>query len=173
AAFQAPQPSVIAPPPSVETASTRPLGELNIGQSSVIAPAPQLPLAEQRAIPASQSAGLGAPQLVPPPPSLSASESSAESFGARGWVIALNLHPAVGAPPDPPAGNRRGAFAATPEGHAGASGAPGATGNGGNKASGSGSSRKGTGDLPAGLYVGSTAAKTSPVAGEPGTASTN
>jgi TonB family protein len=172
ATFQPPQPAVIAPPPNVYTASTRPLGELNIGQSSVIAPAPQLPLAEQRAIPASQSAGLGAPQLVPPPPSLSASESSAESFGARGWVIALNLHPAVGAPPDPPAGNRRGAFAATPEGHSGASGAPGApsantvagAGAGGKEIA-SGSARKETSDVPAGLYVGSTAAKPSSVAG--------
>jgi len=175
ATFQAPQPAVIAPPPSVESASTRPLGELNIGQSSVIAPAPQLPLAEQRAIPTSRSASLGAPQLVPPPPSLSASGSSADSFGARGRVIALNLHPAVGAPPNPPAGNRRGAFAATPEGHPGASGSPGASsgnttagaGTSGNtgKEIGSGSTRKGTSDAPAGLYVGSTAAKPSPVAG--------
>ncbi|MGA8341325.1 MAG: TonB family protein [Candidatus Sulfotelmatobacter sp.] len=175
AALQAPQPAVIAPPPSVETASARPLGELNIGPSSVIAPAPQLPLAEQRAIPGSRSAGVGAPQLVPPPPSLAASGSSAESFGARGRVIALNLHPAVGAPPNPPAGNRRGSFAATPEGHAGASGTPGS--NSGNTASGasnagnsgkeieSGSTRKGTSNVPTGLYVGSTAAKSSPVAG--------
>ena len=184
AAFQAPQPSVIAPPPSVETASTRPLGELNIGQSSVIAPAPQLPVAEQRAIPGSPSAGAGAPQLVPPPPSLSASGSAAESFGARGRVIALNLHPAIGAPPSPPAGNRRGAFAATPEGHPGASGSPGAVsggatagtgtiGKGDGKEIGSGSTRKGTSDLPAGLYVGSAAANTSPVAGDPGKASPN
>jgi TonB family protein len=173
AAFQTPQPAVIAPPPSVETASTRPLGELNIGRSSVIAPAPQLPLAEQRAIPGSQSPGLGAPQLVPPPPSLSASASSADSFGARGRVIALSLHPAVGAPPSAPSGNRRGTFAASPEGHSGASDLPGANsgntgaspgGNGG-KEIGSGSTRKGSTDGPAGLYVGSTAATPSPVAG--------
>jgi TonB family protein len=83
-------------------------------------------------------------------------------------VIALNLHPAVGAPPDPPAGNRRGAFAATPEGHAGASGAPGASGGG--KENESVTRRKGSGDAPSGLYVGNTAAKTSPVAGDPGKA---
>ncbi len=113
---------------------------------------------------------------------MSASGSSGESFGARGRVIALNLHPAVGAPPDPPPGNRRGAFAATPEGHPGASGSPGAVsggsaagtgGNGNSKENGSGSARKGTSDLPAGLYVGSAAAKTSPVAGDPGKASTS
>jgi TonB family protein len=168
------QNSVVAPPPSVEAASARPIGDLNIGQSSVIAPAPQLPVAEQRAAPGSRSSGVGgAPQVVPPPPSVSAAGSSGASFGAPGRVIALNLHPAVGAPPDPPAGNRRGAFAASPEGHPGASGSPGANGGGSSKENGSGSTRKGTGDLPAGLYVGNTAAKTSPVAGEPGTASTN
>jgi TonB family protein len=165
--FQAPQAAVVAPPPSVEVASTRPLGDLNIGRNSVIAPAPQLAVAEQRTVPGSRAygAGVGVPQIVAPPPSVSASGSSA-GVGAAGRVIALNLHPAVGAPPDPPAGNRRGAFAATPEGKAGASGSPGASGGG--KETGSGSSRKGSGDVPSGLYVGNTAPKTSPVAGEPG-----
>jgi TonB family protein len=170
------QNSVVAPPPSVETSAARPIGDLNIGSSSVIAPAPQLAVAEQRtaAISGSRSGmGGGAPQVVPPPPSVSTAGASGASFGEPGRVIALNLHPAVGAPPDAPAGNRRGAFAATPEGHAGASGSPGAKGGGSSKESGSGSSRKGTGDLPAGLYVGSTAEKTSPVAGEPGPASTS
>jgi TonB family protein len=173
AAFQTPQPALIAPPPNVESASTRPLGDLNIGPSSVIAPAPRLPVAEQRAVSSSRFTGMGVgtAQVVAPPPSVSAS-SSAES-GARGRVIALNLHPAVGAPPDPPVGNRRGTFAATPEGHVGASGSPGV--NSGNasgaasaangKESGAGSTRKGTTDVPAGLYVGSTPAKSSPVAG--------
>ena len=171
-AFQAPQPAVIAPPPSVDSA-TRPLGELNIGPSSVIAPAPRLPVSEQRAVAGSRSSGVGVgtPQVVAPPPSLSASGSSSDSFGAPGRIIALNLHPAVGAPPNPPSGNRRGSFAATPEGHAGATGSPGAnaasgTGSGGNgKETGSGSTRKGSTDLPAGLYVGNAAAKPSPVAG--------
>jgi TonB family protein len=173
--FDAPQPAVIAPPPGVDVASIRPLGELNIGHSSVIAPAPQLPVGEQRAVVggrASATAGVG-PQVVAPPPSLGGSGSA----GSPGRVIALNLHPAVGAPPDPPAGNRRGTFTATPEGHAGASGFPGSSkskGNDGHGRSGSkdndgGSGRTGTNDLPAGLYVGSVAppAKTSPVAGDP------
>lgn len=170
------QNSVVAPPPSVETSAARPIGDLNIGPSSVIAPAPQLALAEQRTAASSGSRpGIGgaAPQVVPPPPSVSTAGTSGTSFGEPGRVIALNLHPAVGAPPDPPAGNRRGAFAATPEGHAGASGSPDAKGGGSSKESGSGSSRKGSGDLPTGLYVGSTAAKTSPVAGEPGPPSTH
>lgn len=165
-AFQAPQSAVVAPPPSVDAATARPLGDLNIGRSSVIAPAPQLSVVEQRTMAGSRSYGgvVGAPQVVAPPPSVSASGSSS-GVGVRGRVIALNLHPAVGAPPDPPAGNRRGTFAATPEGHPGASGSPGANGSG--KKNGSGSGLK-TGDVPSGLYVGNTAAKTSPVAGEPG-----
>jgi TonB family protein len=170
ATFRTPQAAVIAPPPTVQTASARPPGDINIGPSSAIAPAPQLPLAEQRAIPGSPSASLGAPQLVPPPPSLSASSSS---FGARGRVIALSLHPAVGAPPSSPPGNRRGTFASTPEGRAGASGSPGANsgntiggaGSGGKRIA-SGSTPKGNSNAPAGLYVGSTAATTSPVAGD-------
>ncbi len=178
-AFHGPQPAVIAPPPSVE-ASARPLGELNIGPSAVIAPAPQLAVAEQRTVPGGGSHGIGAPQLVPPPPSLAAS-GAAESFGARGRVIALSLHPAVGAPPNPPAGNRRGAFAATPEGHAGASGSPGAhSGNGTGTASGATGKEIGSGngksssDVPSGLYVGKTAEKTSAVAGDkPSTNSVN
>ncbi len=170
-AFQGPQLAVIAPPPTVEAAA-RPLGELNVGPSSVIAPAPQLPLAEQRAVPGSGARAIGAPQLVPPPPSLGAAGVAAESFGARGRVIALSLHPAVGAPPNPPTGNRRGAFAATPEGHAGASGSPGAHAGNGTAASvgagkkiGSGNG-KSTSDVPSGLYVGSTTQKTSAVAGD-------
>ena len=173
-AFQAPEPSVIAPPPSVES-SARPLGQLEIGHSSVIAPAPQLAVSEQRAVPGGRSSALGSvSQVVPPPPSVSGSGSA----GSPGRVIALSLRPAVGAPPDPPAGNRRGTFSATPEGHAGATGSPGSSSNaaagsdghgvGSGKENGSGSNRKGANDLPAGLYVGSAgAAKTSPVAGPP------
>ena len=175
AGFQGPQPAIIAPPSNVDSA-TRVRGELNIGPSSVIAPAPRLPVAEQRAVAGSRlsRAGVGTSQVVAPPPSLSASGSSSRSFGAPGRIIALNLHPAVGAPPNPPPGNRRGSFAATPEGHAGATGSPGAADSGGSgKETGSGSTRKGS-DLPAGLYVGSTPAKTSPVAGnEPSTDSKN
>lgn len=183
-AFEGTQSTVIAPPPSVDTASTRTLGDLNIGRSTVINPAPQLPVGEQRAVAGGRSSTLGgmAPQLVPPPAPVGGSGSSGESFGERGRVIALSLHPAVGAPPDPPAGNRRGAIAATPEGHAGASGVPGSSsgeaaagtgGRGNSRGYGSGSNSKSGTDLPAGLYVGSAAAKTSAVAGDPAPAKTS
>jgi TonB family protein len=119
----------------------------------------------------------GNSQVIPPPPAAAASGSS----GGSNRVIALSLHPDVSAPPNPPAGNRRGTFAASPEGHAGASGTPGSSsatttatngsGNGSSKGNGNESNRKGSSDLPAGLYVGSAAQpKTSPVAGNPAAA---
>jgi TonB family protein len=151
--------SVVAPPPEVERSSVRTLGTLNIGHAAVIAPAPQLSVSEQRAMPGAAGA---APQVVPPPPTWAASGYSAA--GSR--VIALNLHPVVGAPPDPPAGNRRGSFAATPEGRRGASGSPGSSGNA--NSAGNGNKESGKSALPPGLYVGkSTNAKTSSVAGNP------
>jgi TonB family protein len=176
AAFEAPLPAVIEPPPNVEAAS-RPLGDINIAPSSVIAPAPQLSVWEQRAIPGGMSAqAVLAPQVVPPPPSLSRSGSPT----AGGRIIALNLHPSVAMPPDPPQGNRRGTFAATPEGHAGASGNPGLSaentaeadsggtdGHGGGTGAGVGSRSEKAG-LPSGLYVGRAGSSpTSPVAGDP------
>ncbi len=182
-AVQGLQPALIAPPPTVDSASTRPLRDLNIAPSAVIAPAPQLPVSAQRSLPGGRlaTAGGAAPQVVPPPPSLSASGSSGASAGSRGRVVALNLHPAVGAPPSPPAGNRRGSFAATPEGRPGSSGSPGSTSSGAGTGSalrgggkGNGSGATGKSDLPAGLYVGTTTAKTSGVAGDPAnTAATN
>jgi TonB family protein len=156
----APQAAVIAPPPAVEPGSTRRLGDLNIGHSSVIAPAPQLSLGEQRALPGRSSSALDrrSAQVVAPPPSLAASGHSRSGGG----LIALNLHPAVGAPPDPPAGNRRGNFAATPEGHRGASGAPGNASAGNGNANGSGSARNSSAALPSGLYVGKPADTVNP-----------
>ncbi|MGA8271074.1 MAG: TonB family protein [Candidatus Sulfotelmatobacter sp.] len=164
-----PQSSVIAPPPSLEAASHRRLGELNIGHSTVIAPAPQLSLDEQRTAPRrSVSAAGRSPQVIAPPPSVGASSGSR----ASGALIALSLRPAVGAPPEPAAGNRRGTFAATPAGHRGASGTPGtAAGNGSSNASGPAS--KTTSKLPSGLYVGKASSPASPVAGDPAPASSN
>lgn len=163
------QPALIAPPPTVEVASSR-TGHMNIGPSAVIAPAPQLPLAAQRSLAGGRlRSGQIGTHVVPPPPSVTNAASSGASFGPRGRIIALSLHPAVGAPLDPPSGNRRGTFAATTEGHAGASGSP---------ESGLHSSGKGPGgatssasDLPSGLYIGKAAEKASPTAsiskGEP------
>jgi TonB family protein len=158
---QGPQPAIIEPPPDLANSSVRTAGAMNIGHAAVIAPAPQLSVREQRAFSGTAAAGAAA-QVVPPPPAWAASGYS--TSGSR--RIALNLHPAVGAPPDSPAGNRRGSFAATPEGHRGASGSPGSSGNA--NGDGKGNQESGKSDLPAGLYVGkSTSAKTSSVAGDP------
>ena len=169
------QPALIAPPPSVEATSVRQLGDIDIGSSNVIAPAPQLPVAAQRTVPGGILTGASSPQVVPPPPSLAGTGSVTGSAGLHGRLIALNLHPAVTAPANPPAGNRRGTFAATPEGRTGASGSPGASGpsttasggTAGNHESGAESGRKVGNDLPAGLYVGKPAAKPDVVAGDP------
>jgi TonB family protein len=159
---QALQTAVIAPPPAVDANSTRRLGDLDIARSSVIAPAPQLALGEQRAIPGRSSFSKRSQDVIAPPPSLGTGRSHSGSS-----MIALNLQPAVGAPPNPPAGNRRGNFAATPEGHRGASGTPGGTTeNGKDNAVGSG---KKNSNLPSGLYVGKTSNATSPVAGDSAT----
>jgi TonB family protein len=159
------QTSAIAPPPDLRNSSVRTVGDMNIAHSAVIAPAPQLPVGEQRSIPgAAASARAGfATQVVPPPPGLASGYSAA---GAR--MIALNLRPAVGAPPAAPSGNRSGAFAATPEGHRGASGNPGASGNASSHGGSGAGTRDGGRDIPAGLYVGKVSnTPASPVAGNP------
>jgi TonB family protein len=138
--LQTPQQSVIAPPTTLDS-TTRHFGDINIAHTAVIAPAPQLAVAERRSYSAGATGKTSA--VVGPPPSVSG--------GRRpGSLVALSLQPAVGAPPVP-AGNRRGTFAATPEGRPGGAGTPvgssGGTGTGGNKtAQNSG--------LPAGIYVG-------------------
>lgn len=154
------QPALIAPPPSV-TSAARQLGQIDMAPSAVIAPAPQLPVAAQRTAPPGRLAGAGA-AVVPPPPSVGGASSAA---GSRGRMIALNVHPAVGAPPEIPDGNRRGAFAATPEGRAGGTASPGsevARNRVGNGSAAGDASKNG---LPSGLYVGKKAEPPSPAAG--------
>jgi TonB family protein len=169
------QPDLIAPPPAVDSASTRRIGEINIGPSSVIAPTPQLAVATQRTAPGGNLTGAISPQVVPPPPSVSGSTSGGVSAGSRGNLIALNLHPAVTGPADPPSGNRRGTFAATPEGHSGASGNPGSaaanTRAASTSAGSTSTSTTSAGSLPKGLYVGSPTPTTAAIAGNSANAS--
>ena len=159
----APRPAIIEPPPNVEATSARSMGEINVGRTQVIAPAPQLPLAEQRAISSRmQEAFDGAAGVVPPPPELEATEASA----GGGRLIALGIHPAaIPAPIETPAGNRRGTFAATPEGKPGAAGTPTVPASGMREGASAGEGNRGTGngapgtnalsDIPAGIFVGS------------------
>jgi TonB family protein len=151
-----PEAAIVEPPPEVTVAKGR-TGLLNIGPSQVVAPAPQLTLAEQHT---SGRGGKGLPgsaEPVGPPPSVSAGGGS----GSQGRLVALGIHPV--APTGPvavPAGSRSGTFAAGPNGKAGAAGTPDLRGsksasNGmGGTAAGNGSKGHGNGSLPAGLHVG-------------------
>ena len=177
-AVQGFQPSVIAPPPSVGAALVRRVGDINIGHTNVVAPAPQLPVAEQRAVSAqARSVLAGTPAaVVPPPPSVQGSGTS--NVGGR--IIALGIHPAdVKGPVAVPAGRRRGEFAATPEGRAGAAGTPsvaatrdsrgGGTDGGGKSREGSGGGSNSAKGVPSGIYVGAgpNSGANSAMAGDP------
>jgi len=125
---------------------------MNFGPSDVVAPAPQLTLTEQHSL-ATRGRGRlpgGGVQPVGPPPSV----ASAGGGSAGGRLIALGIHPvAPTGPVKVPEGNRRGTFAATPQGKPGASGTPDVTGT---KSEAKGAGGRGTrnGSLPAGLHVG-------------------
>jgi TonB family protein len=148
---------VIEPPPEVTRSlmrsTTGHVGVMNIGPSDVVAPAPQLTLAEQHSLAGRGRGRLagGGVQAVGPPPSLAA----AGGVNSSGRLIALGIHPVVPTGPVAvPAGNRRGTLAATPLGKPGASGAPDLAGT---KLDAKGSGSRGTrnnGALPAGLHVG-------------------
>jgi TonB family protein len=148
-----PETAVVEPPPELTQSRRGRVGPVNIGPSEAVAPAPQLTLAEQHSLSARGHGHLpgGSVQPVGPPPSVSAAGSS----NAGGRLIALGIHPVVpNGPVAVPAGNRRGTFAATPEGKAGASGTPDLTGSKSDaKGAGSRGSRT-NGSLPTGLYVG-------------------
>jgi TonB family protein len=152
-AVHAPQASIVEPPPVVENRASSRLTDINIGRAQVVAPAPQLPMGEQHASANMAALGNTGAGVVPPPPSVQGSGTA-----GNGRLIALNLHPtAPGGPVDPPAGNRRGTFAATPQGKPGATGTPDIPADnhhaaaGGRDKLGAGNSPSG---LPSGLYVG-------------------
>lgn len=151
--FAVTQPAVIAPPPGVEIASMRQLSDINIGHAHVVAPAPQLPMDEQHAISSLARAPLGnaTAAVVPPPPSVPAASTS----GQQGRLIALSVRPVP--PPaqvEAPSGNRRGTFAATPEGKPGNAGTPEGPSNANSAASATNSAGKTLSGVPSGLFVG-------------------
>jgi len=154
--LQSRAPSVVEPPPDLESVK-RKLGDINVAHAEAQVEAPKLPAAEQRAV-----AGEGqAARPVPPPPPASAGGSGIQSAGQ---LIALGLDPAPPSGPiEIPAGNRRGTFAATPEGKPDAPGTPeiagGGVGPGGPSRNGAGSS-----GAPAGIYVGAGPSGNTPAA---------
>ena len=143
-----PGPTIAAPPATMEPNSARRVGDMNMGQTQVVAPAPQLPVAEQRTFASGGVAlGGGAPAVAAPPPSAQGLSSSQ----GGGRLIALSANPMPpGTAVQAPAGNRRGTFAATPQGKPGAAGTPDVAGaEKSGAAAGSGAH-----DAPPGLYVG-------------------
>jgi len=156
------QPAIIEPAPSIQTASTRTLSDINIGPSAAVAPAPQLPMGAQHARQGlAQSSLQNSGAVAPPAPRIQGGGTSQD-----GRLIALNLQPVTpNGPIEVPNGNRRGTFAATPEGKAGATGTPEASGSGSSNTAGRGTAGAGAGlgsaksnpfALPSGLYVGAT-----------------
>ena len=142
--------AVVEPPPELTQSTKGHVGLMNIGPSTVVAPAPQLALAEQHSLSARGKGGLsgGSVQPVGPPPSMAA----AGGASAGGRLIALGIHPvAPSGPVAVPGGNRRGTFSASPLGKPGASGTPDLAGGG--KGDSSSKARK-NGSLPLGLRVG-------------------
>ncbi len=154
-----PDTSVVEPPPDVTRSIAGRAGALNIGPTQVVAPAPQLAVAEQHTFPGRGTGGLpsGSLQPVAPPPSVGGAGGSK----ASGRLIALGIHPvAPSGPVAAPEGNRRGPFAASPSGRPGASGTPGSSqslGKGsseGLKGTNGGPRGRGDSSLPSGLHVG-------------------
>ena len=151
----------VAPAPDV---APRKMGEVNIAQSTMVVTNPTLPMPVQRAgnLVSSNSAAEfgGAGAAVPAAPSIeSAGGTDAKSVGQ---FVALSVRPAPPTGPiEVPGGNRRGIFAATPEGKPGAAGTPdiaGGGGNGGGGGHGAGTAGPGTGSnggsVPPGIFVG-------------------
>jgi len=158
--LQSHAPSVVEPPPDLASVK-RQLGDINVARSEPQVATPKLPVAEQR----SAGEGQGA-RAVPPPPSVSVGGSGLQSAGQ---LVALGLDPVPPSGPiEVPAGNRRGAFAATPEGKPNAPGTPEisgvGTGAGGTSRSGPGAGGNGVADGPAGVYVGAAPSNSAPAA---------
>lgn len=187
------QAQVVEPPPAVNAASVRKLGDMNIGRADVVAPAPQLAVEAQRTAPSMGGSGRS---VVPPPPTVQSSGSGtraghagrglsgtdaamgavvpppppiqgAHASEAGGRLIALGVHPAVTPPADPPQGNRRGTFAAGPEGKLGASGTPEVRGNRSSGAAGSGGGTSNATDAPPGIRVDPGQPASAATAGDP------
>ncbi len=175
----APEASIVGPPPSMQGSAVRRIGDINIGPSEVVAPAPRLPVSEQRRVAGlarGNPGGGGGAAVVAPAPS---TQGLGVSGNGGGRIIALSVHPAPPGGPIPE-GNRRGTFAATPAGKPGGAGTPDIPGTGGSSLGTNGHGdgqgagvEKSINGVPPGLLVGEgpkntpTAATAGQGAGEP------
>jgi TonB family protein len=111
-------PEVAAPAPGI--AVQRSLQSVNMADPQVAPPAQS---ASSRNL--SAFANMQQQQNVVPPPQPSASGSGGTQSHAAGQLLAINIQPlAPAGPVSVPEGNRKGEFAATPEGKPGATGKP-------------------------------------------------
>jgi TonB family protein len=137
-----PQASAVAPAPGVAlNSNSMRRYESALGHEQVVAPAPNSAQLEGRS--RNQIALSRTNEAVPPSPSM---QSLAAKNSDR-QIIALNLHPGVDAAP--PQGNRRGTFAATPQGKKDAAGTPDASASVETNSTGAHANT-----LPPGLHVG-------------------
>jgi TonB family protein len=150
-----PQPAIVGPPPGIEIAALRKVSDINIGPAQVVAPAPELPVSERHTLPSPPRSGPSDPitEVVPPPPNLP--QTGGTHSDDR--LIALSVHPS---PPSVavtvPTGNRRGSFAASPEGRPTAAGTVGQLPTSpANQGTAGFSSSKQMNGVPRGLLVGS------------------
>src|SRR5207247_2059707 len=128
-----PNAGVVGPPPTVN-GSIRKVGDINIGQSGIVEPSPQLPMHEQHTFSGMPQATLGSlatsvvpppasvqspgtlagrrvtslsstgPQVVPPAPSVQGAGNS----GTGGSAMAMSIPPVVTSPSRPVIDNSRG-----------------------------------------------------------------
>lgn len=146
-----PEAAVLEAPPNV-AALQRKVGDIYIGYAEPKVGEPKLPVPEQKAV-AGDKEGSDA---APPAPT---TQGAGSGMQAMGQLIALGIHPTMpSGPVTMPEGNRRGQFAATPEGKPGAPGTPdiACCGNGpGGAGTGPGGPGSGSGaGNPSGVYVG-------------------
>jgi len=163
---------VIAPPPAVQGYIRR-TNDIPAGHSTIVPPAPQVSLSEQRSFHLRVDVAREHPwtSIVPPPPNPAVAElrtrREERPLGeivppppaligpghANYRIVALALHPVAGAPPVA-FGNRRGTFQLWPDGRPEATGTPevrnSSRSRGGHGDRGAGGSPY---DLPAGLAV--------------------
>src|SRR3954469_213121 len=153
-----PDQQVVQPAPDTANLKMK-LSDMSVAQLEPTVAEPQITLTPARALPKlGTDKGEGAPAPAPPP-------GSGTNVSAVGQMIALGINPTLpSGPVTVPSGNRRGEFAAGPEGKAGAAGTPeikaGGAGNGGEGATPNGGLGKDGKDASPGISIGGPASPT-------------
>ncbi len=148
-----PASAVVAPAPDMDKISERKPTETLATATNVIAPTPQLNASEHS--PRARLAALESNTVAAPAPSFLSAQDQARK------LIVLNVSPVPPAEEKVQIGNRRGSFAAAPQGKSGSPGTPNTDGRGEVSTSSTTDSRS---EIPAGLLVGAAPKADSPSA---------